>query len=82
MRIELAQQCGIEWWQYLKIIIGCISLSLSMATWKENQVLKNDDTTFEIPKFKTVLTGIDSPLIMGQWLVTIIQSEIFFNLDK
>ena len=55
IRIEIVQDCPTSIFQWGKVFLSAGALSLAMAMFKDNQVLKDDDQNYEMPKTVPVI---------------------------
>ena len=55
IRIEIVQNCPTSIFQWGKVFLSAGALSLAMAMFKDNQVLKEDDQNYEMPKTISVI---------------------------
>ena len=55
IRIEIVQDCPTSLFQWGKVFLSAGALSLAMAMFKDNQVLKEDDQNYEMPRTVPVI---------------------------
>ena len=55
IRIEIVQDCPTSIFQWGKVFLSAGALSLAMAMFKDNQVLKDDDQNYEMPRTVPVI---------------------------
>ena len=55
IRIEIVQDCPTSIFQWGKVFLSAGALSLAMAMFKDNQVLKDDNQNYEMPKTVPVI---------------------------
>lgn len=55
IRIEIVQDCPTSIFQWGKVFLSAGALSLAMSMFKDNQVLKDDDQNYEMPRTVPVI---------------------------
>ena len=80
IRIEIVQDCPTSIFQWGKVFLSAGALSLAMAMFKDNQVLKDDDQNYEMPR--TVPVIIVSFLWHSMTILGLVSERNFEKTDK